>query len=83
MRHVLVAALLFGLGMIFTSFAASSLQGWAMSRVTNHDTEPVPEVAEFLLPTTPGGRKRTSGPNCEAPAAGPMTFIKTDGGGRK
>ena len=54
-----------------------------MARVTHHDTEPATEAAEFLLPTTPGGRKRTSGPNCEAPAAGPMTFIKADGGGKK
>ena len=83
MRHVLVAALLFGLGMIFTSFAASSLQGWAMARVTHVDTQPAQEAAEFLLPTTPGGRKRTSGPNCEAPAVAPMSFIKTDGGSKK
>ncbi len=82
MRHVLVAILMFGLGMILTSFAASSLQGWAMAKVVHHDTEPVPEVAEFLLPTTAGGRKR-SGPNCEAPPAGPMTLMKTDSGAKK
>ncbi len=81
MRHVLVAILMFGLGMVFTSFAASSLQGWAMTKVVHVDTEPVPEVAEFLLPT-PGGRRR-GGLNCEALAAGPMTLMKTDGGAKK
>ncbi len=81
MRHVLVAALMFGVGMVLTSFAASSLQGWAMAKVVHHDTEPVPEVAEFLLPTA-GGRKR-GGLNCEAPASGPMTLMKTDTGAKK
>ena len=81
MRHVLVAALMFGLGMVLTSFAASSLQSWAMAKVTHYDTEPVPEVAEFLLPTTAG--RRRGGPNCEAPPLGPMTLMKTDTGARK
>jgi hypothetical protein len=71
MRHFVVGTLMFGFGVAFTSFAANALQLWAIAKHVPYDNlDPVPEMAEFLLPAPGLKRGADCAPARPAPSAG-------------
>ncbi|MFI5003128.1 MAG: hypothetical protein ACHQK9_24840 [Reyranellales bacterium] len=78
MRHFLVGALMFGFGVISTSFAANALELWAISHQPHYDPEPDSDVAEIRPPSSLGRDAQ-----CPTLRSGPVAPFKLGTSPRK